>query len=76
MINQFKLFIASALLLFAGAAMAAPYEDGIAAFERGDYQLAAVVWRALAEQGDAKSQFALGLLYLSGKECLRATLRR
>jgi hypothetical protein len=37
----------------AGAAVAGPFEDGGAAYARGDYATAMRLWRPLADQGDA-----------------------
>ncbi len=39
----------------------------MAAFKRGDYATAIREWRPLAEQGDAKAQYGLGLMYNEGK---------
>lgn len=41
-------------------------DSGDAASERGDYAAALREWRPLAEQGDAKAQFDLGLMYKYG----------
>jgi len=50
--------------------MAAPawadFDDGMAAYERGDYETAFEEWLPLAEQGHARVQIALGLVYYSG----------
>ena len=51
----------------AGAAMAGPIEDGIAAYERGDYGLALKLWRPLAEQNDAWAQGLIGSMFLRGE---------
>ena len=55
-------------LLFALAApvAAGPFEDGLAAIERGDYATAFRLWRPLAEQGEAKAQNNLGVMYDKG----------
>ena len=53
-------------LAMAAAALAGPFEDGMTAYQSGDYTTAARVWRVLAETGDVQSQFHLGLLYESG----------
>ena len=45
---------------------AGPYDDGVRAFVRGDYNTALRLWRPLAEQGDAKAQFNLGVMYVRG----------
>ena len=41
--------------------------EGVAAFEAGDYGEAASIWRPLAEEGDPKAQFNLGLLHETGR---------
>ena len=60
------LAVAGALLFSAGSAWA-DREEGVAAYERGDYATALQEWRLLAEQGDAKAQFNLGFLYRIGQ---------
>jgi TPR repeat protein len=47
------------------------FEDGMAAYQRGDYVTALELWRPLAEQGDAKGQNGLGLMYENGQGVLR-----
>ena len=44
----------------------ADYQAGMDANNRGDYATALREWRPLAEQGDARAQFDLGLLYENG----------
>jgi TPR repeat protein len=44
-------------------ALAGPFEDGQAAFERGDYAAALQMWRRLAENGDAQAQNTVGDMY-------------
>jgi TPR repeat protein len=43
-----------------------PFEDGKAAYDRGDYATALEFWRPLAEQGNAKLQVTVGLMYEKG----------
>jgi TPR repeat protein len=45
---------------------AGPYEDGREAFKRYDQATAFRLWRSEADQGNAKAQSALGLLYRRG----------
>ena len=52
---------------FAAPVAAGPLEDGVAAYERGDYAAAFRLMRPLAEQGDASAQFNLGIMYSEGK---------
>ena len=43
------------------------FDDGLAAYERGDYLTAADLWRPLAENGDPEAQYRLGELYRLGR---------
>ena len=45
----------------------ADFEAGVDAIVRGDYDTALAEFRPLAEQGDAKAQFHLGLMYANGE---------
>jgi TPR repeat protein/uncharacterized protein YecT (DUF1311 family) len=42
------------------------FEDGRAAFKRGDYATALRLWNPLAEQGHALAQFNIGVMYSTG----------
>lgn len=42
-------------------------DEGLKAYERGQYRDAFLLWKPLAEQGDANAQFNLGLLYARGQ---------
>jgi hypothetical protein len=53
-------------LMLTGGAVAGPFEDGVAAYQRGDYTTALRLLRPLAEQGDADAQYNLGVLYVEG----------
>lgn len=44
-------------------AAAQTFDEGTAAYRRGDYAAAMAQWRPLAERGDGEAQQALGLLY-------------
>jgi TPR repeat protein len=44
-----------------------PFEDGLAARDRGDYAGAFGAFKSLATAGDANSQFQLSLLYSAGR---------
>ncbi len=46
---------------------AGPYEDGLAAYQAGDYPAALRSFRLAAEQGNADAQFNLGFKYASGQ---------
>ncbi len=45
----------------------AGFDEGVAAYERGDYETALREFRPLAEQGDADAQYNLGLMYDEGR---------
>jgi TPR repeat protein len=69
-VNQrIRTFVAGGLLALAlfGSAMAGPLEDGQAAYQKGDFATAFQILRPLAEQGDARAQCAVGLMYLLGQ---------
>lgn len=48
-------------------AVAQDYDEGLAAYELGDYAVAYRNWRPLAEQGNAYAQYNLGVMYDTGK---------
>jgi TPR repeat protein len=45
----------------------ADFTTGMAAYESGDYALALKEFRPLAEKGDARAQFNLGMMYDIGR---------
>jgi TPR repeat protein len=47
--------------------IAMPFQDGMAAYQRGDYATATQLWRPLADQGNAAAQFNLGFMYKKGQ---------
>jgi TPR repeat protein len=55
------------LVAMAGAAVAGPLEDAVAASERHDYRTALRLFRLLAEQGNAIAQSALGYMHETGE---------
>jgi TPR repeat protein len=59
--------VAIALYLGVNAASAGPWEDGMAAYNRGDYAPAMALFRPLARQGNAKAQAAIGAMYRKGQ---------
>ena len=58
------------MALVLGCALSAPawagFDEGWAAYSRGDYKTALREWRPLAEQGDAVAQHYLGVTYDTG----------
>lgn len=59
--------IMATLLTSGAAASAGPWEDGMAAYNRGDYVPALRLFRPLAEQGNAKAQAVLGVMFRKGE---------
>ncbi len=44
----------------------AGFDEGLAAYDRGDYATAFEEWLPIAEQGDPRAQYALGAIYDNG----------
>ena len=61
--KQFIAVLGAALCLSVPSASADQFDVGMSAFDRGDYAAAVQVWRPMAEDGNAKAQLELGLLY-------------
>ena len=55
------------LVAIAGAAVAGPLEDALAARDRGDDATALRLIRPLADQGNAEAQYNLGIMYVTGR---------
>ena len=55
------------IILLSAPSLAADYQVGVEAANRGDYATALKEWRPLAEQGLADAQFNLGLMYRYGE---------
>jgi len=60
------ILILSLLTLLSAPALGADFDKGFSAFQRGDYATALREWTPLAEQGHAKAQHNLGLMYRQG----------
>jgi TPR repeat protein len=67
--------IAAAQILGIAGAIAGPWEDGTASYNRGDYAPAIRLFRPLAEQGNAKAQRVLGVMYRRGEGVKRSSVR-
>jgi TPR repeat protein len=65
----------AAQLMGTVAAVAGPWEDGMAAYNRGDYVPAVRVFRRLAEQGNAKAQNVLGVMFRKGQGVAKSPAR-
>ncbi len=62
-----RLVVTLGLLLLAVGPAWAGFDDGMAAVKRGNYVAAYKIWRPLAEQGDIRAQYNLGVLYDQGR---------
>ncbi|MFH1996693.1 MAG: tetratricopeptide repeat protein [Candidatus Omnitrophota bacterium] len=58
--------LAATFIGMSAARVFADYDAGLEAYKRGDYAAALAKWLPLAEEGDAKAQNAVGLLYAAG----------
>jgi hypothetical protein len=54
--------------MLSASALAGPLEDGLAAFQKGDYATALRIWTQLAKEGNAEAQHNLGSMYYGGKK--------
>lgn len=61
------LLMLALILGIAQVAWGDTYDDGAAAYKRGNYSTALRLWRPLADQGHAKAQAYLGLMYGHGR---------
>jgi TPR repeat protein len=68
------LMLAAQILSIATVA-AGPWEDGMAAYNRGDYVPAIQVFRVMAAQGNAKAQHLVGVMYHKGEGVARNSVR-
>ena len=59
--------ILAVLLAGAGLNANADFDEGRAAYKKGDYATALREWQPLAEQGLAPAQFSLGVMYAQGE---------
>lgn len=76
-----SILIGVAIVLLAGTstassrAWAGPWEDGMAAYNRGDYVPANKLFRPLAQAGNAKAQNVIGVMYRKGQGVARSPAR-
>ena len=61
-----RIIMAALLVAVVSATTAADFDAGVTAYDRGEYAVALREFRPLAEQGDARAQFALGYMYDEG----------
>ena len=64
---HFPVLCTLVLAILCTAPVWAGFEEGMAAYDRGDYATTVNEWRPLAEQGDRTAQHHLAWLYLIGR---------
>ena len=67
--------IAATLLVGTAGAKADPWEDGMVAYNRGDYLPAIRLFRPLAEAGNPKAQTQIGTMYRKGEGMAPSPIR-
>ena len=55
------------VLLTTATAVASPFQDGLDAFDKGDFQAALQLWLPLAQQGHVAAQLNVAVLYEKGQ---------
>jgi TPR repeat protein len=73
--NLISGLIVGVLILGSACAFAGPWEDGMAAYNRGDYVPAIQLFRPLAAKGNAKAQHLIGVMYHRGEGVARSSVR-
>jgi TPR repeat protein len=58
-------------LLITGLAVAGPLEDATKAYDHGDYATAFRIFKPLAEEGNASTQYKLAFMYMRGESIPR-----
>lgn len=61
-----RILVAAGLILFSTVAYAGDVKKGWVAYESADYATAKAEWQELADSGDAKAAYGMGLLYGNG----------
>jgi len=62
-----RTLLATILSLWLTASAWAEFDEGMAAYQRGDFATSLGQWQPLANQGDAGAQYSLGRLYAKGE---------
>ena len=66
--RKLTLYLGGGMLLVASSVLAqSGFDKGASAYKRGDFESALAAFRPLAENGDAKAQSILGLMYSYGE---------
>ncbi|WP_297540239.1 hypothetical protein [Roseovarius sp.] len=65
--RKLVLMVAIAISLGASPIFAQSFQDGAAAAQSGNYAEAVKIWKPLADQGDVRAQYNLGVMYDKGR---------
>src|ERR1051325_9798640 len=75
-VNSAVMLLAGMLLTACGKAPQQAFQDGLEAYNKGDFKTAMENWKPIADSGDAGAQTNVGPLYSQGKgEMGRASCR-
>jgi TPR repeat protein len=66
--------VVAIVLVSGAAAIAGPWEDGMVAYNRGDYVPAVKLFRPLAQSGNARAQNVMGVMYRKGEGVARSSV--
>ncbi len=61
-----RTLLATVLSLWLTTSASAGFDEGWAAYQRGDYATALEEWLPLANSGNANAQYNLGIMYANG----------
>jgi len=61
------LYVLVAVMVGSLSAVVAGFDEGVAAFDKGDYKTALREFRVSAAKGDARAQYNLGVMYRTGR---------
>ena len=64
--HQFVLVLSCFVMMLAGPISAQDFYKGLKAYQNGEYAAAFKEWKPLAEGGDMKAQYNLGVMYENG----------
>ena len=64
--HRFTLALSCILIMLAAPISAQDFQKGLEAYRNGDYATALMEWKPLAERGNSRAQFNLGVMYDDG----------
>ena len=73
LLKKLGLIVVVTLVLGVSQSAEGGYQEGLDAYKRGDYATALKEWRPLAEQGNADTQYNLGVMDENGQGYRQST---